>query len=898
MNIFLAYFPFFSLWNNYFFEIANTAISSIIVQTLCFFILLKVIYNLLYHLLSQPDFKKKQYQFIFFIIPTIAIMFENISWIAKFLLPKTTLTRIIICFAWILACFKFHSFAIFLEKLTEKNKPLQPYHKLLFFLEIILSFGFIADCSFLISYNQHITLFNYFEQATFLIWFMSLLPSIMTILNKLTESHIPIILKKQLKILFLYLVIPHLICLLLEFLPKIIYQEHQSVAFASLGIIFITSTLYFCYQRIMQFRFLNFSDQIQIPNTNEISFAPNIKEIIDSLNFASHDKELHLITQNFFQEQLDIAKNRVELFIRDKDFQQPEQNTIELFLNNERLTFHPLQTITHHKILVGHEIDFDAFYSNNQMVIELSNFLKSIQSDIFLPILNNKKLIAYIIIKKDKSTIIYSLEQQNKMIIFAQLLSPAIHLLSQKNFYKLMQEAKETKEDLYTKHQEVNQYKESIKKLLKDRIENHIGIIFYKQKHFSFRNQEAQQLIGLNLNLQPNHPTTATFINLAQQVEKFKTTQSMFMTMHNGNKLIITAMPYADSSSGILIIVRQPEATDIIKMQLDALKDPSKRDYLLYLETTDAGKIINKLLPSKHESILNLKVELLQAALQKNALLLQSHADDIVDIATIIHQISLKEIMHIIDLQGPATVDCSIKLFGINQLLQSDTEPALLEKLNGQTLLIKNIEYLDHLSQQKLAHFLRYGIFTPLKSEQRKLTDVRIICSTEQNLQNLAQSGKIIPDLNKELQKSALNFPSLLNLAQNDLYDLIDGFMYQALYDEQEQLNTPLNIKDKDYLLEKRIESIHEFKKKIHHLMRNKANSTSISQETLLSKKPLAVTMCPELQLAAKLGKDALKDSKLMSILWEKLGSQTKIAELLGVNRSSVNRRCKDYNLL
>lgn len=55
---------------------------------------------------------------------------------------------------------------------------------------------------------------------------------------------------------------------------------------------------------------------------------------------------------------------------------------------------------------------------------------------------------------------------------------------------------------------------------------------------------------------------------------------------------------------------------------------------------------------------------------------------------------------------------------------------------------------------------------------------------------------------------------------------------------------------------------------------------------------------CPELQLAAQLGKHALKDVQLMKKLWDKLGSQTKIAELLGVNRSSVSRRCKDYHLL
>jgi len=33
-------------------------------------------------------------------------------------------------------------------------------------------------------------------------------------------------------------------------------------------------------------------------------------------------------------------------------------------------------------------------------------------------------------------------------------------------------------------------------------------------------------------------------------------------------------------------------------------------------------------------------------------------------------------------------------------------------------------------------------------------------------------------------------------------------------------------------------------------------------------------------------------------MLWNKFNNQNKIAAFLGVNRSSVNRRCREYNLL
>ena len=52
-----------------------------------------------------------------------------------------------------------------------------------------------------------------------------------------------------------------------------------------------------------------------------------------------------------------------------------------------------------------------------------------------------------------------------------------------------------------------------------------------------------------------------------------------------------------------------------------------------------------------------------------------------------------------------------------------------------------------------------------------------------------------------------------------------------------------------------------------------------------------------EIEHAAQLGKRALKDKQLLTLLWQTFKNQNKIATFLGVNRSSVNRRCKEYNL-
>ena len=894
MNIFIDFFQSFIFVCKNLIAFLNSDHLDFLLQVTSLCIVSNIVYNLVKSLLNTKNIKQKQTLFILFIIPLLAIISENISSIFVFINPKMPISLTMLCFAWMLSCFKFHSLLLFLEKLTKNKIAFQGIHKGLFAIEIFLCGFFLVNYINYFIYQEHLLLFHHISFITLFVWLLSIIPSVLTIIVELTKKSLPAILQQQLKHLLSYILLPHITCIFLEFAPVFYYgkftPENHIPAFSNLGIILIMYTFYFCYKNIMGYRFLNLSENVQFQP--HITVTTEFKDFIEQVNTATNFKELQYIAQDFFYEQFDISKKQVSIYMRNQSScVNSVQKKIEEFLSNEQLADNISKTLQLKKILLDKELEFDTFCNESNSNITFNNFLQNIHASIFLPITHHKRIIGYITVEKDNTQVIYNQEQHNKMVLFAQFLAPALHMISQKSLYNQMQETKEIKEELYAKHQEVNQYKESIKKLLKDRVENHIGIIFYKNKHFSFRNKEAQQLIGINPNLQHSHPTAATLTNLAQQVEKFKSTQSMCITIHNGTKIMVTAMPYTEPTGGVVLTVRYPEATDIIKLQLDALKDPSKRDYLLYLETTTAGKIINKLIPSNSESLLQFKIQLLETALQKKALLLRSHPDDLNDMVKIIHEISLKEPLYILNLEGKQDTKCSIKLFGINTLLQQQQEPCLFEKLNQGTLFIKNIEHLDLVTQHKLAYFIKYGIYTPLKSEQRKFSNVRIICSTNENAHSLLQSKQIIPELYQELQKSSISLPSLLSIAQEDICDLVDGYVCQAIKDHQ--CKVPLTIKDKDILLQKRIESFAELKQKIHSLMLSKKES--VQEEKLI---PRPSNLSSELELAAQLGKHALKDQKLMTELWNKLGSQSKIAEILGVNRSSVNRRCKDYNLI
>ena len=169
----------------------------------------------------------------------------------------------------------------------------------------------------------------------------------------------------------------------------------------------------------------------------------------------------------------------------------------------------------------------------------------------------------------------------------------------------LIYQEKELKEELYKKHQEINQYKESIHSFLKNNKHKEIGIIFYKHRHFVFANQAAKEMIKININTNQGAPLTKALKSIAQQVEEYKSPQSCITKNSDGQRIVISGVPNLEKNH-VIITVYYPDFSDIITTQINHLKDPSTWDYLLYLETTKPGQLINQLIPGSGEQLLTI----------------------------------------------------------------------------------------------------------------------------------------------------------------------------------------------------------------------------------------------------------------------------------------------------
>lgn len=815
--------------------------------------------------------------------------------------------------SWTFSVIQHQALAIFIVNLINKEEKLKFHEKILLLLSniLIIFFLYMAFFNFqCFNISQKPVIESTIQRITSLYTFIILMPSgLAAALYEMHKQQLPSLLKKQFKLLINYLIIPHLLIEFLQLYPiQAFYPTYIANSYSIVGLSTMTFTLalYFCARKIMGLRFLNFASHVQ--SSVKINFIDDFKETLTQLSHVSNLRELHHITQNFFKKVLEVPLGKVKLHIRplktehipDTTEESPTSQLVETFLSTSEpgtLAIYLIQE----RICIYDEIDFSNFYEKDAQRTQVLKLLEAINGDVFLPIYDKERLIGYIIIERHARTThqFYSSTDRDEMIVFASYLGNIINLLQNKSFELLIAQEKRLKEELYHKHQEINQYKESIRTFLRTSKQKQTGIIFYKNRHFTLANQAAKELVDVNINQQEGHPLTKSLKQIAIMVQDYKSPQSCFAKDSNGNTLVITAVPHLEQNT-VILTVAPPCVSDIIKKHIDLLQDPSEWDYLLYLETTKSGQLIDQLVPSSGEKLLNFKIDLLKLSLSKKAILLDVPTQDLFPITDLLHHISMRSRLHVLNIQGPSTnFDIAIKLFGINPIFSSplNNEPCLLAALNNVgTLLITNIHWLDMETQEYLADFIKYGLYKIFKSDQKVESNVRIICSSDQNIYQLTQDGLFSNALYDQLKYTTLAMPSLFTLPDIELEELALGFTQQAVKNSSFTNFLTLNERDKNKINYKRPSSLHDLKNKVQQILADKSRPHEVYQETLFD--PAYCVTDPELIQAARLGKQALKDSKLMVLLWNKFNkNQNQMATFLGVNRSSVSRRVKEYNL-
>jgi DNA-binding NtrC family response regulator len=857
---------------------------------------------------------KKHKPLIFLSMMLISDIFDDITWVLwsgkRSLFPLLD-TRVILFsqrIAWVFYLVLFVSLGLLIEHLFDKNSRVPWYHRIFISGCAVLAapFIYIMACysTTMVRPNLEFTLMS------------SAIPYCLTYgllflgfsLYRIRSIQLPVILQRQLYIFLLAFIGPYIGVSALQYWFTSFVPDHviNIPIFAAFYKIVLSITIFFGVRRVFGMRFLDTERSVE--SVKKFNFIDDFKFVLSQLGQVCTSSELVHITQTFFQKAFFIRTTDTAVIIRNlKDSIEKKEQPgplshiealVENFIRSCKDRSDLMGFLVDSQILIYDEIEFSYFYDEDEKKSVILAFMREINADIFLPVFYKQTIIGYIIVARNaRKKELYTSMDRDEMTIYADYLGNIVYLLQHKNFDILLERESGLRQEVYNKHQEINAYKESIRSFVRNAKERKIGILFYKRGRFTFGNQSGQDLITINPNTQDGHPIAKALKQLVKQVEEFRTAQNIiFKDMQQKNRMVFSAIPVLEQNN-IVIIVTHPEVADVLKEQAEHLDNPSDWDYLLYLETTKLGQMVDQLIPSNGPKLLQFKIELLKIALSKKPVLLEMAEEDGLALAQTLHHIMMRQKFHTLKLLTPTKhAEIAVKLFGLNPLFGAQEPKALFEQLDDNgTLFIQNVQFLDMETQVQLAHFIKNGFYFWYKSDNRLESSVRLIFSTTQNLELLVQEGKFSEILYEELLKARLAMPSLLTLPEEEFIELAQGYANQTVQTDEYKSLLDLNYNDKAKLLDNRPATFEEFKLRIRSIIVHKSRKNDIYSEALFDSSYTITD--PELAQASRLGRRALRDAKIMQLLWSKFKNQSRIATFLGVNRSSVNKRCKDFGL-
>jgi transcriptional regulator with PAS, ATPase and Fis domain len=797
---------------------------------------------------------------------------------------------------WPLEMLQYSLIIFFIEYLKQKEKNIiwKKQYSGLVSLTVIFFIYFIGEA--IIYYDAqipHASLGFLIHQIAYLYILFLMAWNTWLIRQDIQHAHLPKIITHQLKIMVLFFFVPTFFLEIIWLNPLTLTTE-ASYFFVILYTIAFTLILYYCGYRMFKVRFLNINEHVY--RVRDAHVLDKLENALYQMRTIDNVMDFRENIRNFFPLTLGIPLPEIIFILRNEKIDKIDASPyafVENFLNKESGA---LSLLHESKIFIRDEMEFTVYYKDDARVEEAVRFMQHIKADVFLPIYDKQQVVGYLVVKENcRVDKLFSKQERDEMLLFAHHLSSMVQVIHHRNVEALLAKNKEKHDELFFKYQEFNQSKEALRTFLRMANEQAMGIMIAQRHRFEYVDVAAEDLLGLKARELYQHPLLHQLLGVAGQVLHSHASQTVQLQNVHNNTITVMGIPCLDASR-ILMIIHRQDLRFLLKDQLNALKDPASWDYALYLETTESGKLINQLLPGTSETILNAKIDLLKAALHRNATLLMAPSDDLAPIVEVLHHLSLRRTLYPIYLmEYEHGNDVAVKLFGMNPVFGEVIENPVIKMLDAHgTLFIQNVEFLSLTTQDHIADIIVYGYYRPLQSLKKIASDVRIICSTEVDLAPLVEQGRFSARLYEGLHKAMVQLPSLLTLPATELGNVVD----QVAKNEQDTMPSDqqrnLSYHEKNNLMAMRPVSFKELSKKTRQLITNKAKKTI---EPGITVNHLQHITDPEILAIARLGKYALREKTLFTQLWCKIKSQSEIAHLLGVNRSTVNRRCKMYNL-
>jgi len=223
----------------------------------------------------------------------------------------------------------------------------------------------------------------------------------------------------------------------------------------------------------------------------------------------------------------------------------------------------------------------------------------------------------------------------------------------------------------------------------------------------------------------------------------------------------------------------------------------------------------------------------------------------------------------------------------------TDMQKGVFEQSNGGTLLLDEIAEMPYALQSKLLRVIENLEVKALGSDKIKKVDVRIVAATNQNLKELVKQKKFREDLYYRIATVLISLPSL-NERREDIPLLVNHFLENMSYQYGRKL--AISPEAMEILIK------YDWKGNVRELENVLGRAAITSSDKTLDSESFRFLKVPE-ETEGSIGSFEGLDLKsieklyIKKILEDNKWNKLQVAKLLGIDRKTLYKKIKEYEL-
>jgi len=388
-----------------------------------------------------------------------------------------------------------------------------------------------------------------------------------------------------------------------------------------------------------------------------------------------------------------------------------------------------------------------------------------------------------------------------------------------------------------------------------------------------------------------------------------KETVSLLQNMPNNRKLISIGTPVFDQAGELIrVVVSERDITEIDTLQRELENQEKIKDEYRHqmLEMQQAELEKRKIIARSPNMIKALRQAMRVATADSSVLILGESGVGKGVIADMIHHNSRRADRPLIKINCGAIPESLVEaeLFGYEKgaFTGANTggKPGQFELANDGILFLDEVAELPLSAQVKLLRFLEDGRITRLGATEERTVDVRVLAATHRDLDDMVEKGTFRLDLYYRLNVIPIHVPAVRE-RKDCLVPLIRHYIdhFSLINNESRRLSRAALDALCNY----------SFPGNVRELMNICERLVVMSETEVIDMVDLPVQVAGSVKARLPEEMDwpetvtlqeALEtvERNLLTKARERFRSQSRIAEVLGVNQSTIARKLKRYDLL